>query len=64
MDDALTGDNVQLDIQAVVADALTLATVVDLLVAALKSYNGYEQHLVACVATVAEHIAAEYSANV
>ena len=51
-------------IQSVVADALTQATVVDVFVTALKDHEGYKQHLVACVAPVAERIADEYSANV
>ena len=34
------------------------------LVTALRDHEGYNQHLVACVAQVAERIAAEYSANV
>ena len=37
---------------------------VDSLVDALKSHDGYKQHLVADVAPVAECIVAEYNANV
>ena len=46
-------------IQADVADALTKATVVDALATALEDHEGYIQHLVSCVAAVAERIAAE-----
>ena len=64
VDDALTGDNVRLEISAAMADALTKATVVDALLDAPKEHEGYKQHLSACMSPVAEHIAAEYAASV
>ena len=47
VDDALTGNTVQMAIQAAVADALMQATVVDALVTALKDHEGFNQHPVA-----------------
>ena len=64
MEEALTGDTVRLVMRVAVGNALTKGIVVDTLVPALKNHNGCKQHLVGCIAPVAERITAQYNANV
>ena len=63
MDYARTGDAVRKAMHTAFPDAMTRNSVVETLVAAFKSYEGYRRHMTACIAPLAKCTIPKYTIN-